>query len=90
MRSGGHYRSKRRGLSILMAVIFFSHAALPATYQPQPSPEQLNLIYQLKEHVSLSATGRNILQPHRQEFAGNNSDAVGFRCDFFGTVTWTW
>jgi outer membrane receptor for ferric coprogen and ferric-rhodotorulic acid len=50
----------------------------------------LNVIYHVRERLALSATGRNLLQPHHQEFAGNNSNAVGVRRSFFGTVNWTW
>ena len=38
---------------------------------------------------SASATGRNLLQPHHQDFPGNNSNAVGIRRHFFGTVNWS-
>jgi hypothetical protein len=38
----------------------------------------------------LSATGRNLLQPHHQEFTGDNSNPVGIRREVFGGIVWTW
>jgi outer membrane receptor protein involved in Fe transport len=65
-------------------------SSLPALSVPRYNTADFNVLYHLKEHVTLSATGRNILQPHHQEFAGNNSNAVGIRRAFFGTVNWSW
>ena len=65
-------------------------SSLPALKIPLYNTADFNLIYHLKEHIALSATGRNLLQPHHQEFTGNNSNAVGIRRNFFGTVNWTW
>jgi iron complex outermembrane receptor protein len=65
-------------------------SSLPALKIPLYNTADLNVVYHVKEHVALSATGRNLLQPHHQEFTGNNANAVGIRRSFFGTVNWTW
>jgi len=80
--------SPRPGFEIVPDYRFVS--SLPALQIPHYNTADLNVIYHLKEHVALSATGRNLLQPHHQEFTGNNSNAVGIRRSFFGTVNWTW
>ncbi|HEV2576065.1 MAG TPA: TonB-dependent receptor [Acidobacteriaceae bacterium] len=65
-------------------------SALTALQVPRYQTADFNLAYHLREHVTLSANGRNILQPHHQEFTGNNGNAVGIRRNFFGSVDWTW
>jgi iron complex outermembrane receptor protein len=65
-------------------------SSLPAMKIPLYQTADLNISYQVREHVTLSATGRNLLQPHHQEFGGNAGNAVGIRRSVFGTVNWTW
>jgi iron complex outermembrane receptor protein len=65
-------------------------SSLSALNIPRYNTADFNMIYHLKEHIALSATGRNLLQPHHQEFTGNNANAVGIRRNFFGSVNWTW
>jgi len=65
-------------------------SSLPALHIPLYNTADLNVIYHYKEHLALSATGRNLLQPHHQEFTGNNANAVGIRRSYFGSVNWTW
>jgi len=78
----------RRGFEIVPDYRFVS--SLPALHIPLYNTADLNVIYHVKEHIALSATGRNLLQPHHQEFTGNNSNAVGIRRDVFGAVNWAW
>ncbi len=65
-------------------------SSLAALHVPRYNTADFNVMYHLKEHVTLAANGRNILQPHHQEFTGNNANAVGIRRNFFGSVDWTW
>jgi iron complex outermembrane receptor protein len=65
-------------------------SALTALQVPRYQTADFNLAYHIEEHVTLSANGRNLLQPHHQEFTGNNGNAVGIRRSFFGSVDWTW
>jgi outer membrane receptor for ferric coprogen and ferric-rhodotorulic acid len=65
-------------------------SSLPALNIPLYNTADFNVIYHLKEHIALSASGRNLLQPHHQEFTGNDSNAVGIRRNFFGTLNWMW
>ena len=65
-------------------------SSLPALHIPRYNTADLNVVYHVKEHIALSATGRNLLQPHHQEFTGNNSNAVGIRRSYFSTINWTW
>jgi iron complex outermembrane receptor protein len=37
----------------------------------------------------LDVAGRNILQPHHHEFAGDNDNPVGIRRSVYGSITWT-
>jgi outer membrane receptor for ferric coprogen and ferric-rhodotorulic acid len=78
----------RHGFEIVPDCRFVS--SLPALQIPLYNTADLNVIYHVKEHLALSATGRNLLQPHHKEFAGNNSNAVGIRRSFFGSANWTW
>ncbi|HEY4009983.1 MAG TPA: TonB-dependent receptor [Acidobacteriaceae bacterium] len=64
--------------------------ALPAQNVASYSTADANVIYHLREHLALSATGRNLLQPHHQEFTGDNSNPVGIRREVFGGIVWTW
>ena len=80
--------SLQRGFEIVPDYRFVS--SLPALHIPLYNTADLNVIYHVKEHLALSATGRNLLQPHHQEFTGNNSNVVGIRRSFFGTVNWAW
>ncbi len=65
-------------------------SSLPALQVPSYQTADFNLAYHVDEHVTLSANGRNMLQPHHQEFTGNNGNAVGIRRNLFGSVDWTW
>lgn len=65
-------------------------SSLPALHVPSYQTADFNLAYHIQEHVTLSATGRNLLQPHHREFTGNNGNAVGIRRNLFGSVDWTW
>ncbi len=65
-------------------------SALPAQKVPRYNTADLNAIYHAGDHLAIAATGRNLLQPYHQEFAGNNNNAVGIRRSIFGSATWTW
>ena len=65
-------------------------SSLGALKVPRYQTADFNLAYHIEEHVTLSASGRNILQPHHQEFTGDNGNAAGIRRNFFGSVDWTW
>lgn len=65
-------------------------SSLPAQSVRRYNTADFNAIYHVKKSLALSATGRNLLQPHYQEFSGDNSNPVGIRRNVFGTVTWTW
>jgi iron complex outermembrane receptor protein len=78
----------RHGFEIVPDYRFVS--SLAALHIPLYNTADLNVIYHVKEHLALSAIGRNLLQPHHQEFTGNNSNAVGIRRSIFGTANWTW
>ena len=39
--------------------------------------------------VRLTIAGRNLLQPHHHEFAGDNGLAVGIRRNLDAGITWT-
>jgi iron complex outermembrane receptor protein len=65
-------------------------SSLAALQVPRYQTADFNLAYHLEQHVTLSANGRNMLEPHHQEFTGNNGNAVGIRRNFFGSVDWTW
>ena len=78
----------RDGFEIVPDYRFVS--ALPAQNIPHYNTADLTVTYNLKEHLALSATGRNLLQPHHQEFTGNNSNVVGIRRTVFAAVNWTW
>ncbi|HEX5284003.1 MAG TPA: TonB-dependent receptor [Bryocella sp.] len=65
-------------------------SALPALQVRHYQTADFNLAYHVQEHITLAANGRNILQPHHQEFTGNDGNAVGIRRNYFGSVDWTW
>jgi hypothetical protein len=63
----------------------------PAVLIVDDDPSHLRIygwIIQSAGFESVSAIGRGLLQSHHQEFTGNNSNAVGIRRSFFGTVNW--
>ena len=43
----------------------------------------------LGESFRPSVSGRNLLQPQRQEFVGGNNNAVGIRRSVYASITWT-
>ena len=78
----------RRGFEIIPDYRFVS--SLPAQNVGSYQTADLNITYQMKEHLQLSMTGRNLLQPRHPEFAGDNSNAVEIRRAIYGGVGWTW
>lgn len=40
------------------------------------------------KHYTLAANGRNLLQPHRHEFTGDDGNAVGIRRSPYASFTW--
>ncbi|HVV47156.1 MAG TPA: hypothetical protein VHC72_18220, partial [Bryobacteraceae bacterium] len=39
-------------------------------------------------HLEFAVTGRNLLQPHHVEFAGDPSGQVAIKRSVFATITW--
>ena len=39
--------------------------------------------------LRFTVSGRNLLQPHHHEFAGDNDLPVGIRRSVYGGITWT-
>ncbi|HTV07846.1 MAG TPA: TonB-dependent receptor [Candidatus Aquilonibacter sp.] len=64
--------------------------SLPAQNIASYQTADLNIDYQVKEHLQLSATGRNLLQPRHAEFPGDASNVVEIRRGVYGGLGWTW
>ncbi len=45
--------------------------------------------WKINDHVALSVSGRNLLQPEHEEFTGDNGNPVGIRRSVYGGLTWT-
>jgi iron complex outermembrane receptor protein len=65
-------------------------SALPADDTPSYQTADARIGYRAKEHLELSATGRNLLQPQHREIEGDNSNATGIRREVFGGLSWHW
>jgi iron complex outermembrane receptor protein len=78
----------QRGLEIVPDYRFVG--SLPGQNVASYQTADLNITYQMKDHLQLSATGRNLLQPLHEEFQGDNSNVVQIRRAVFGGIEWTW
>lgn len=78
----------RKGFEIVPEYRFVG--SLPGQSVASYQTADLNITYKLREHLQLSATGRNLLQPRHQEFLGANSNTVAIRRAVYGGVGWTW
>ena len=65
-------------------------SALPAYVISSYQTADAHVSYRVKEHLDLSITGRNLLQPHHYEFEGDNSNIAGIKREVFGGLTWRW
>jgi iron complex outermembrane receptor protein len=77
-----------RGVEIVPDYRFVS--ALPADNVPSYQTADGRIAYQVVNHLRLSVTGRNLLQPRHQEIEGDNSNAVGIKREVFGGLSWVW
>jgi iron complex outermembrane receptor protein len=78
----------RRGFEVMPDYRFVS--SLPAQSVGGYQTADLNITYQIREHLQLSMTGRNLLQPRHPEFAGNNSNTVEIGRAVYGGAGWSW
>ena len=78
----------RKGFEIVPDYRFVG--SLPGQNIASYQTADLNITYQMKDHLQLSATGRNLLQPRHEEFQGDNSNVVQIRRAVFGGIGWTW
>jgi iron complex outermembrane receptor protein len=78
----------RKGLEIVPDYRFVG--SLPAQNVASYQTADLNITYQMRDHLQLSATGRNLLQPRHGEFQGDNSNIVEIRRAVYGGIGWTW
>ncbi len=62
-------------------------SALPGIKVPSYWTEDATVQWAATRHVSLTATGRNLFQPHHVEFAYDPGPAVGIRRSFYGEIT---
>jgi iron complex outermembrane receptor protein len=67
-----------------------SVSRLPAENVAAYQTADLRIAYRVKQHLEASATGRNLLQPHHQEFLGNDNNAVGIKREVYGGLEWLW
>jgi iron complex outermembrane receptor protein len=65
-------------------------SSLPALTVPGYETADVHVSYALAEHLQVSLDGRNLLQPHHPEFAGNDSNATQIRRSLNGGVIWSW
>jgi iron complex outermembrane receptor protein len=64
-------------------------SALTKQAVPSYSTADARFAWQASHHIELSVVGRNLLQPHHSEFAGDPGPLVGIKRTAYGQITWT-
>ena len=63
-------------------------SALPGQLVPSYSTADARIAWQMNEHFQVSVAGRNLLQPHHPEFAGDPGPLVEIKRSVYGQITW--
>jgi iron complex outermembrane receptor protein len=64
-------------------------SALPEQKVPSYSTGDARFAWKATQQVQLSLVGRNLMQPHHVEFAGDPGPLVGIKRSVYGQITWT-
>jgi iron complex outermembrane receptor protein len=64
-------------------------SALPEQKVPSYSSGDARFAWKATQQVQLSLVGRNLMQPHHVEFAGDPGPLVGIKRSVYGQITWT-
>jgi iron complex outermembrane receptor protein len=64
-------------------------SALPAEPVKAYQTADARIEWRFAKHYAISANGRNLLQPHHEEFAGDNSNPVGIRRSVYAELEWS-
>ncbi|MFP5227726.1 MAG: TonB-dependent receptor plug domain-containing protein, partial [Acidobacteriota bacterium] len=64
-------------------------SALPANRIPAYQTADARVQWKLGEHYSISANGRNLLQPHHREGIGDDGNPVGIRRSIYAELEWS-
>jgi outer membrane receptor for ferric coprogen and ferric-rhodotorulic acid len=65
-------------------------SALPADSVPSYQTADARIAYHLQSHLDVSASGRNLLQPHHPEITGDNGNQTGIKREVVAGLTWSW
>ena len=65
-------------------------SALPADNVPSYQTADAVIACHVQRHLDLSASGRNLLQPHHGEITGDNSNRTGIKREVVGGLTVNW
>jgi len=63
-------------------------SALPGQLVPSYSTADARVAWRMSEHFQASIAGRNLLQPHHPEFAGDPGPLVEIKRSVYGQITW--
>jgi iron complex outermembrane recepter protein len=63
-------------------------SALPAVSAPAYHTGDVRLAWRFNEHLEFSVSGRNLLQPHHVEYAGDPGPPIGIRRSVFANLAW--
>ena len=64
-------------------------SALPVNQIPAYQTADARVEWRFAEHYSISANGRNLLQPHHREGVGDDGNGVGIRRSIYAELEWS-
>lgn len=76
------------GKSIQLDLVYRYVSQLPAQSVPSYSTGDARIAWRFKPKLELSVVGRNLLQPHHPEYAGDPATLLGIRRNVFVMLTW--